>query len=1456
MADIQSAVTVFANGGQILKSAPDEIPITAYKALWNMSTTRENTLTVRKGVARLNDGLPDLPHSSFLLVDYLNRKWRYAIVDGQLYVTPLVDPDDESVWPLASGTDFGAVEGGDDLSEALDPRAIFTTGILYGTETKPYIFFADGVQFLKHPGGLASARRVGIPKPYSRIISGTRGTPATVEVEACEDVAQWTAGSFASSRPVYQPAIWWYGTRGVADQARYLYFKHTFALPGDEESGPGDLSDARYIPKEKLARFFWKEQTATYSSSTAYGGAGGNAYEDIDNRVPANSRIREIRIRNGLYIDGIQFIYELPDGTSVDGPYHGGTGGLPMPPFILDFDEYITNISGTYGDYVNTLVITTNKRTSEEYGGHDYTPPAQSHLVGPNSFSIDVPAADPTYSMQVAGLVGRAGEYVDAIGLTFVAYGFTPATTEVAGATGWNLYVGENPDELRKVNDDPIGLAEYYDEPATDFVYGAKLPFINQGVVSQDNAGHDDSCIRLSVTGEGSVGRATAYLVNDIGYPIIMDLGDEDRTGTEAITFWMKFLDAESKSNCSSIAIRLWLSDIPGDVGGHYGISVVGEITDFSAVAADTWVQFSIAKRDFHWENSSGVYNPDLNWHTVSAVSFDIVNKDDTTGGNNVTVSFDTVQYVPVGKLNGSEFEWVFTYYNSRTNTESDFSDIFYYVPDTALDDEQVELQLPISPNTDPPLADPDKIRIYRMGSGVDAFQLAGEIDYVPGFESVFVDNTSNSMLGAELDYDNQAPPDNVKGCVSYDNRLFTWGGSIYGIEEPKNRLRYSKNVELESFPTDSFIYVGPSEEIIRAYEHDAQLFVFTTVRDYRVIGSGGSYRAVSTSTELGIPSPFDVTGGPAGMFVRSNDGIHEYPSGRKISEPIDNLFNGTETVNELSPIVKSQTWQECMEFYNSKLYFSYPSEVSGSGPTASNDKMMVWDTLYERWAPYLCGAFNLFYEAETNKLVASTFLRYGAITDGVPQDLDTGGPWLIELESGFVDEVYDLGYGGAYTAGIPYLMDTKEYDLGSPDQDKQFIDFVIDAECQGATLTLEIARDPSASAPGMHELLGTLTGTGREQTVLPVPPTTGNSVMTRRLTIRIYGVTPADATAQFILYKIIHRFVFDVGRHRTFVTPWSDYGIPTPKFFRELWIEMDTFAAELDSIEIQLDQAVSQIIAGSDDPLIEFLYANGRKKFFLALDIDQRGTLGRIKVIPTDDNEVKVYDHGFQMIAEPPVISKFQSPYSDQEWPYYKLWKEVVLDIDTLEKPVIVYFWLDGVVKESWELTTETRCEVTHSLSQDLLGKLGRITINEDYYDECGNLNGFRYYKHNYVVDKQPPDVTIADSYVQTFSFDRVKLLRRLWLTVKNVDADVNIEIYVDGKLKATSILPADLMSTGYTKRRVDLPPGIKGYLYRIVFTSPIPFQVYANQTELEGKGLNPEDTYGRLKLDPPQTF
>lgn len=1257
--DIQSIPVTFANTGIVLKSSADEIPLTAYMSLVNVSTDRENSLSVRKGFTRLNDGLPSTPYSAYSVRDIAGRTWRYAVASGRMYVAPVENPGDNAVWPTTYDTSFGVVVGSNGMSLAYDRRPIWANYTLIGSEYKPYIFVADGTAFLKHkPGdGISEgARRVGIPRPFP--LESVELDANTIDViEDFENVGLWTDDNSTLSAET--------GYDGISNAMG-------IALPAADAQVGG-----------------------AYKAMTVLGG-----YPSIVDLDPSDPD------------EALEFWIKFEDTEAANN----------CEEMVISF-----GLSTTIGD------VTFSTRYEKPVKPSEFE---QASQVGSTGRSATYDSSIPNAIIDLAAKNAQAAYEKMTTGGSFFA----------------NMFSDEQKQEARRRI---ASLQGWLDDPAN----------------------YQNSLDQFS-TGQASI------------------MG-------------------------------------PG---------------------AGTWNRIRIQKREFVRVGESILTHPELDWNAVSAIRIDVKSKDTCVGGKTCKVVFDDFS-IQDGRLYGIDYKYVITYYNSKTGTESDYSDPVNAA--NPVEAGKYVLTFPPCPYTTPPAADPDKIRIYRQGGTSQYYRkLSEDIDYVSGaIPAPYTDNCRDSLLGDVLNADNQLPPDGVKGCIIWDDRLWVWGGSYTTdagvvVPEPPNQIRFSKAVQVESFPSQTnYLYVGSgSEQIQNCIVHDGELFVFTLVNVFRIVGSSGVYRAVSTSVNQGLRSPHGLAKGLRAVYMYSYDGIYEFPSGRKISEVINPLFFGDQ-VNQIPPIYAGRESDVAMGYWDNKLYFSYPTTPTTE--TMWNTATLVFDAIYERWHWYMYGAQSFYTEPELNILVGSNLSQWDMIQDGDFSGQHFSGQWTMRLENGFADQLAPPDN----FRGIFWCVDTKDYDLGMPDQEKRFIDFVVDGDTQGVAIDLQaawdMARPDQQQLYGEYETLGQVQTIGRQRTIVPVELGNGESKLATRCALRIQSYTESTATGFTRLFKIIHRILPEPIRHRTYVTDWSNYGVEGPKFFRELWIELDNFNQPLDRIEVQVDQAVGTILT-SIPPV------TAQTKLYFGLPVDLRGTLARLKIVPMGENEVKVYDHSIKVMEEPPQIDTIQTPWTHVDWPYPKLWKEILLDIDTAGIPMNFSFWLDGKVKENFSVTTTNgRERVTYSLEKDTFGKLGRVTLNEAYYDPlCCLPQGVRFYGVDYVIDKEPADVKFSDSYDYLWSFPRLKVLRRFWIAMKNPDSDVTMEVYADESLKTTKTISLQSLSTGFSKRRIDLESAIKGRLFRVIFTSTFPFQLYWERSEWELKDLNTEDGYRREQMVPPQTF
>jgi hypothetical protein len=115
--------------------------------------------------------------------------------------------------------------------------------------------------------------------------------------------------------------------------------------------------------------------------------------------------IGALHIRWGWFIDQLQVVYRNPtNGHVVSGPVHGGNGGQ-LTVITLNAGEFIAEINGRTGSFVDSLLVKTNQgRIFSNLGGDG----------GPNPFRFHLGVGS---GEEIFGFFGRSGQFLDAIGV-------------------------------------------------------------------------------------------------------------------------------------------------------------------------------------------------------------------------------------------------------------------------------------------------------------------------------------------------------------------------------------------------------------------------------------------------------------------------------------------------------------------------------------------------------------------------------------------------------------------------------------------------------------------------------------------------------------------------------------------------------------------------------------------------------------------------------------------------------------------------------------------------------------------------------------------------------------------------------------------------------------------------------------------------------------------------------
>jgi hypothetical protein len=147
------------------------------------------------------------------------------------------------------------------------------------------------------------------------------------------------------------------------------------------------------------------------SNSPAFGGQGGNAFNDVDSRtfIPQRTKISSIQVRAGDVIDKLMVTYTNSLGRTWTAE-HGGNGGRPVNQLDLTGAQFATQTSGRSGNRVDHLTIDFTGGNSFSGGGN-----------GGDAFAVPVPAGS-----FLLGFAGRCYAELDQI--SFVYGSFQAAT--------------------------------------------------------------------------------------------------------------------------------------------------------------------------------------------------------------------------------------------------------------------------------------------------------------------------------------------------------------------------------------------------------------------------------------------------------------------------------------------------------------------------------------------------------------------------------------------------------------------------------------------------------------------------------------------------------------------------------------------------------------------------------------------------------------------------------------------------------------------------------------------------------------------------------------------------------------------------------------------------------------------------------------------------------------------
>jgi hypothetical protein len=414
--------------------------------------------------------------------------------------------------------------------------------------------------------------------------------------------------------------------------------------------------------------------------------------------------------------------------------------------------------------------------------------------------------------------------------------------------------------------------------------------------------------------------------------------------------------------------------------------------------------------------------------------------------------------------------------------------------------------------------------------------------------------------------------------------------------------------------------------------------------------------------------------------------------------------------------------------------------------------------------------------------------------------------------------KLYDYSFTSIQVANEVTHYETPVYDEGQPNVFKRFRKLIIEVDnIDGGTITVTPEID------GSNLTSFDITATGRQETVYSFPVDTTGYLW------RIKATT----TSSMRFYSVKVEAIQDPTHVTIYESPWVNEGTINRKRFRDIILEINTWGYNV-TVTPWIDGAAQSTFTVNTD---------NRETVVLSLPVDTTGSL--VRLTTSGANYHTIYGHRFTYTEEPHFGTVRETVWTDEGWPYDKLWKHMSVELDTGGVASTLSFWVDNSVVSTFPVTTSGREIRTLSFGQNVIGKLGRLTISG---------TNAQLFNAKFVTDKEPPDVTSADSYEQDFGSDNWKVLRRMYAAIK-APAAVTISVYADEDLKDTLTVTSDLAS-GYAKVKLDMVSNIKGKLFRFVFSSSEAFKLYWEKSQIELKVLNKDDGWQLYHFRPPETF
>lgn len=848
---------------------------------------------------------------------------------------------------------------------------------------------------------------------------------------------------------------------------------------------------------------------------------------------------------------------------------------------------------------------------------------------------------------------------------------------------------------------------------------------------------------------------------------------------------YAQFVAYEATAESAKQAIRT--SDLLKDYTDP--LALPGDaISSASSPAAHTWVEFGVIglpvrRGDFIKIGPAG--QTGFTWANVTGVYITI----QTTDATSVNVAFDdaffTGGYSPDTSEPGSQkFDYRVTDIDPRTGVESNPSATL--AETLWVDALRQRVSIAPVPASDPALHQ----GFYRRGAALtDNWRFLGE-NAANG--AVFFDTLSDADLAtAETVPDSNFQPVSTSTAAGVTVLAqpvpVIFGpledGTYLACGDPyrPGHLYASLPGQVDYWPsTGNFALevCAPSEELMNGGVVSGQGLVFSRERGYAVHVNplGGEGIAVQpTGIIPGMACRWGITFGPGGCYYVAKDGVRVTggEASEYLSDQIRPLFqfdpNGgvaAVPVNGFYPVDFNTPAAIQLEIHNLELWFLYQD-------TQGTRQCLVYSLLYRYWRPYTFAKLpsNAFADSSTTGLR----LLFGA-TDG-----------NLYLHEGFSD----VG------TAIACSLRTGAWDLRDPREEKQLGDLTVDADLQGATLTLQTYVNDEVIANTAQTVVGL---SGERKYLFDPFGTVPQHARTLSCNLSVTAPLTAAITLRRLGVSYLPNPPITINRP----TAWERVSPSTEGYCYGCQIDCDTGGSDR-TILVEYDLA--GVIATAATLTVN---ADGRHKLWFSWPAVHAMA---VRLRPTGDCEPWIlFKTDWIASPEPPRIIGWDTNFEDLGDRYYT---GLDLTCDTFGQAKTLAISVDQVVVSTQQVQTTGKTFVHLDLTPGR-GHIFRFVATD--------LNPGLLYDHKWLAVPEPGEQANWNAGFTTWSSLSDKNLKGLIIEADTFGQDKSVRVEADGVL-AVTVSPVN--HNGRTVKNYTFPQ-VLGRVFRVIPSDANPSRPY----------------------------